>query len=249
MSEIAQSLNHDRTRRAPKAGQSNILDRAGLPLAMVAEQPVLESTANALLLQRALKRMMDIGMALSALIVLSPLLIFVAVWIKSSSKGSVLIRQVREGKHGKAIGVYKFRTMYIDRCDLSGVQQTVKDDPRITPLGKVLRRRNIDELPQLLNILMGDMSVVGPRPHVFGQLAAGRPYRELVPYYGLRHEMRPGLTGWAQAHGLRGPTDDPALARARIEHDLAYIANFSLFLDIKILVLTFIREVRGGKGF
>jgi lipopolysaccharide/colanic/teichoic acid biosynthesis glycosyltransferase len=139
--------------------------------------------------------------------------------------------------------------MRTDMCDASGVAQTVQNDPRITRIGAILRRTNLDELPQLLNVLKGDMSLVGPRCHAIGMLAAGMVYEELVPEYHYRHLVRPGITGLAQMRGLRGPTDRAAKARARIASDLFYVENFSVFLDIRIIVGTFISEMRGGNGF
>jgi lipopolysaccharide/colanic/teichoic acid biosynthesis glycosyltransferase len=118
----------------------------------------------------------------------------------------------------------------------------------VTPVGRFLRRTSLDELPQLVNVIVGDMSLVGPRPHVEGMLAAGVDYAELVPYYNLRHVMRPGLSGWAQANGLRGPTDSAEAARARIDHDVAYIQNFSIWLDLKIIWLTLVKEFVTGSG-
>jgi polysaccharide biosynthesis protein PslA len=125
----------------------------------------------------------------------------------------------------------------------------VKNDPRVTRVGAFLRRSNIDELPQLLNVLKGDMSVVGPRCHAIGMRAGGMLYEELVPEYHHRHAMRPGITGLAQMRGLRGPTDRPAKARARIASDLHYVENFSLLMDIRIIIGTLISELNGGKGF
>jgi lipopolysaccharide/colanic/teichoic acid biosynthesis glycosyltransferase len=129
------------------------------------------------------------------------------------------------------------------------VNQTIKGDPRITKVGAFLRRTNLDELPQIYNVLRGDMSLVGPRCHAIGMLAGGVLYEELVPEYHDRHSMRPGLTGLAQMRGLRGPTDKPAKARARIASDLRYVENFSLLLDVKILIWTIVNEMRGGQGF
>jgi lipopolysaccharide/colanic/teichoic acid biosynthesis glycosyltransferase len=196
-----------------------------------------------------LKRIFDIAVSLIALIVLSPLLIIVAIMISLESPGPALFVQTRWGKHCQKIKVYKFRSMRLDSCDISGVAQTVKDDPRVTPLGAILRKTNIDELPQLLNVLKGDMSLVGPRCHAVGMLAAGIPYEQLVPHYHRRHVMKPGITGLAQMRGLRGPTDRPSKARARIASDLYYIDNFSIWLDIRILIGTVLAELRGGKGF
>jgi lipopolysaccharide/colanic/teichoic acid biosynthesis glycosyltransferase len=144
--------------------------------------------------------------------------------------------------------ILKFRTMYVDRGDTTGVKQTVDGDARVTPLGRFMRQRSLDELPQLLNVLFGTMSLVGPRPHVAGQLAAGRPCAEVIHYYELRHAMKPGLTGWAQVNGYRGPTDTITKAQARVDHDLAYIQNFTVLLDLKIIWRTFWKEVVTGSG-
>ncbi|MFK0385390.1 sugar transferase [Agrobacterium sp. NPDC090273] len=199
--------------------------------------------------QFATKRAIDIAGASIALMALAPVLLTVAALVKIDSKGPVLFSQIRWGMNGRRIRVYKFRSMRTDLCDASGVAQTVKDDPRVTRIGAILRRSNIDELPQLLNVLKGDMSLVGPRCHAIGMLAAGRLYEDLVPHYHLRHRMRPGITGLAQMRGLRGPTDRSDKARARIVSDLYYIDNFSVWLDIKIMIGTVISELRGGKGF
>jgi lipopolysaccharide/colanic/teichoic acid biosynthesis glycosyltransferase len=200
-------------------------------------------------LQLAVKRAMDVGGATVALIALSPVLLTVAALVRIDSPGPVLFSQVRWGQNGQKIRVYKFRSMRTDLCDATGVAQTVKNDPRITRVGAILRRTNIDELPQLINVLGGDMSLVGPRCHAIGMLAAGKLYEDLVPEYHRRHSMRPGITGLAQMRGLRGPTEKADKARARVASDLHYVDNFSLWLDIKIMVGTVISEIRGGKGF
>lgn len=195
------------------------------------------------------KRALDIAAAGSALIILLPLFLAVALLIRLDSPGPVLFTQVRWGKDCRKIRVFKFRSMRTDLCDATGVQQTVKGDPRITRIGAILRKTNIDELPQLLNVLFGDMSLVGPRCHAIGMQAAGMLYEELVPEYHLRHQVRPGMTGLAQVRGLRGPTDRPGKSRARIACDLHYVQNFSFWLDLKIIFGTIITELRGGKGF
>ena len=195
------------------------------------------------------KRVLDISVSLMALIALAPLLLAVAVLIKLDSPGPVLFRQTRWGKNCSKIRVYKFRSMRTDLGDATGVAQTVKNDPRITKIGAILRKTNIDELPQLLNVLKGDMSLVGPRCHAVGMLAAGIPYEDLVPDYHRRHMVKPGMTGLAQMRGLRGPTDRPGKARARIACDLHYIDKFSVWFDIRIMVGTVVSELRGGKGF
>lgn len=178
-----------------------------------------------------------------------PVLIVTAIAICLDSEGPALLRQDRYGASGKIIRIFKFRSMYIELGDVTGICQTVQDDPRITRVGRVIRRFNIDELPQLLNVVIGDMSLVGPRCHAIGMLAAGVPYEELVPNYHRRHAMRPGLTGLAQMRGWRGPTDTAAKARARINSDLYYVDNFSIILDLYILVKTLRNEIVNPKGF
>jgi lipopolysaccharide/colanic/teichoic acid biosynthesis glycosyltransferase len=197
----------------------------------------------------AVKRMLDIVISATALVTLAPLLLLIAALIRYDSKGPVLFTQARWGKNGKVIKVFKFRSMYTELCDQSGVTQTLANDPRVTRLGAVLRKTNIDELPQLLNVLRGDMSLVGPRCHAIGMLAVGQLYEDLVPEYHERHVVRPGLTGLAQMNGFRGPTDTEYKARTRVAHDLHYISNFSLLLDLRIMVGTLINEIRGGTGF
>ncbi len=200
-------------------------------------------------LQFAIKRAIDIAVSFTALLILLPLLLAVAAWIRLDSPGPALFTQVRWGKDCRKIRVYKFRSMRSDLGDATGVTQTVKNDPRITRIGALIRKTNIDELPQLLNVLKGDMSLVGPRCHAIGMLAAGVPYEELVPDYHRRHCVKPGMTGLAQMRGLRGPTDRTGKARARIACDLYYIENFSLLLDLKIMFGTVLAEMRGGEGF
>ncbi len=198
--------------------------------------------------QFAAKRVLDITGALAALIFLAPLFLLVCIVIKATSKGPVLFSQPREGKDGRFFTAYKFRSMYTDRCDLSGVAHTAKDDPRVTPVGRFLRRTSIDELPQLLNVLRGDMSLVGPRPHVPGMLAAGVPYAEAVPYYDMRHKVLPGITGWAQVNGARGRIETMEQACQRIDCDIAYVQNFSVLLDLRILWMTIVSEFFTGSG-
>ncbi len=198
--------------------------------------------------QLALKRLMDIVGSLAGIILLGPLLMTLAVLVKAGSSGPMFFRQQRTGLDGRPFEILKFRSMYIDRCDVSGVTQTVRDDPRVTPIGRIMRRTNLDELPQLFNVLRGDMSLVGPRPHVPGMLAAGMLYEDLVPGYAHRHRMRPGITGLAQVRGLRGPTTDRQPAIDRVASDLTYVREFSIWLDVKILVRTIVSEIKGGTG-
>lgn len=195
------------------------------------------------------KRIFDISSATIGLVLLLPLLLLIACAVKLTSKGPVFFRQERQGLNGRPFPVFKFRTMYSHLCDQSGVEQTVKDDPRITLVGRFLRRSNFDELPQLLNVIRGEMSLVGPRPHAAGMLAAGQPYEEFDPRYKNRLKVRPGITGLAQVNGFRGETRDAFAARMRLEYDLQYIDTQSLWLDVKIIALTFLREFVGGKGY
>lgn len=199
--------------------------------------------------QLAVKRMIDVAASAMALVLLLPLFAVVAALIKLESPGSVLFTQTRWGQGGSRIRVFKFRSMRNDLCDVSGVAQTVEGDPRVTRVGKLLRRTNVDELPQLINVLIGEMSLVGPRCHPIGMLAAGVPYEVLVPTYHERHVVKPGITGLAQVRGYRGPTTRKSRARARIYSDLYYVRNFSLLLDFKILFWTVSSELKGGTGF
>jgi lipopolysaccharide/colanic/teichoic acid biosynthesis glycosyltransferase len=199
--------------------------------------------------QLILKRAVDVVVSLGALLVLSPLFLVIALAIKFTSPGPVLFRQVRWGLDERTFEVLKFRSMRLDECDTSGVAQTVENDPRLTLVGSWLRKSNIDELPQLFNVLKGEMSLVGPRCHPVGMLAGGKLYEELVRNYHQRHRMRPGITGLAQVRGLRGPTVQGSKARQRIVCDLYYIQHFSLWLDVKIIVRTMRNELFGGTGF
>lgn len=199
--------------------------------------------------QLVAKRMFDVGASMVALLILLPFFLFLALLIKLDSKGSVFFQQVRWGINGRKIKVLKFRSMHSDLGDPTGVRQTVRNDPRITRIGAILRRTNLDELPQLLNVIRGDMSLIGPRCHAVDMLAAGKLYEDLVPEYHTRHVMRPGITGLAQMRGWRGPTDRAREARARIACDIYYVHNFNLWLDVKIFFGTLASELRGGTGF
>lgn len=196
-----------------------------------------------------LKRTYDLSVASIALFLLAPFFLITAVVIRATSPGPVFFRQDRHGVHGELFSIYKFRTMRSDVCDNSGIAQTVKDDPRVTPIGRLLRKTSFDELPQILNILKGEMSVVGPRPHVPGMLANNMPYEKFDPRYQLRHVAKPGLTGLAQVRGFRGETSTPHQAFMRLECDLEYIKDQSLWLDIKITFRTFWNEFFSGTGY
>lgn len=189
------------------------------------------------------KRAIDIFGASFGLLALFPLLLAVALWIALSDRGPVLFRQTRLGRNGQTFKLLKFRSMHADRCDAAGLAEVTANDNRVTRIGAFMRRTSIDELPQLINVLRGDMSLVGPRPHVPDMRAAGMDYALLAPHYAFRHAMRPGLTGWAQCHGFRGPTTDQIKALKRIGHDFAYVQNFSLWLDARIVWKTLASEL------
>jgi Undecaprenyl-phosphate glucose phosphotransferase len=178
------------------------------------------------------------------LVLLAPVMALIALLIKLESRGGVLFTQERFGFNNNIIHVLKFRTMYAHCCDLGGAQRTVQNDPRVTPLGRILRSLSLDELPQLFNVLKGDMSLVGPRPHALPMVVDTRLYCDAVEKYAHRHRVKPGLTGWAQVNGCRGEIDTIEKARARVEYDLSYIEEWSPWLDLKILALTAITLLR-----
>ena len=169
------------------------------------------------------------------LVLTLPLMVAIAVAIRLDTPGPALFRQTRRGLNNRPFGILKFRTMvFVPGPELT-VPQAWRRDPRVTRVGRVLRRTSLDELPQLFNVLKGEMSLVGPRPHA---LAHDARYAALIDGYAERHRVPPGITGWAQVHGYRGETDTLEKMQHRVDHDLAYIANQSLLLDLKILVLT-----------
>ncbi|GJD50947.1 hypothetical protein OPKNFCMD_3697 [Methylobacterium crusticola] len=184
-------------------------------------------------LEVAAKRVFDVVLASAALVALSPVLVLIAILIRLDSPGACLFRQKRHGFNQEAFSVLKFRSMRA--APDQAFRQATRGDDRITRIGRFLRRTNLDELPQLLNVIRGDMSLVGPRPHA---LAHDRSFERRIALYARRHNVRPGITGWAQVNGLRGETLTDADMRRRVEHDLHYIDNWSLWLDLKILVMT-----------
>jgi putative colanic acid biosynthesis UDP-glucose lipid carrier transferase len=182
----------------------------------------------------ALKRLSDVVLATLALLLLWPLMLGLAVAVRWDSPGPALFKQRRLGCNGQVIEVWKYRTMTVME-DGERIEQARQGDARITRLGRLLRRTSLDELPQFINVLQGRMSVVGPRPHA---LAHNEHYRRLVTGYMVRHKVRPGITGWAQVNGLRGETDTVDKMRRRIEHDLYYLQNWSLLLDVQVVLRT-----------
>jgi Undecaprenyl-phosphate glucose phosphotransferase len=187
---------------------------------------------------RVSKLVFDKAIAAAALILLAPVMAAVAVAIRLDSRGPILFRQKRYGFNNELIEVYKFRSMYTDLCDVNATKLVTKDDPRVTPIGRFIRKSSLDELPQLFNVLKGELSLVGPRPHALSAKAGGRLYDEVVEGYFARHKVKPGITGWAQINGWRGETDTPEKIRKRVEHDLYYIENWSVLFDLYILLKT-----------
>jgi putative colanic acid biosynthesis UDP-glucose lipid carrier transferase len=181
------------------------------------------------------KRIEDLALGTALLLFALPLMVAIAVAIRLDTPGPVLFRQRRRGRNDSSFDILKFRTMVYVPGPERTVPQARRHDPRVTRVGRVLRRTSLDELPQLFNVLKGEMSLVGPRPHA---LAHGERYGALIVGYADRHRVPPGITGWAQVHGYRGETDTLEKMQHRVDHDLAYIANQSLLLDLKILVLT-----------
>ncbi len=179
------------------------------------------------------------SIALAALILLGTLMLLVAGWIRLDSPGPVLFRQRRVGLGGREFAMFKFRTMVADHeADAPGWRQATRGDARVTRVGAFLRRTSFDELPQLFNVLRGEMSLVGPRPHAPGTCAAGRPFETVVPFYPARHRVRPGMTGLAQVRGWRGETDTEEKIICRVQSDLEYIGRWSVWLDLGLLVRT-----------
>jgi putative colanic acid biosynthesis UDP-glucose lipid carrier transferase len=192
-----------------------------------------------------IKRLSDVVLASLILFLLAPLLVLIAIAVKLTSPGPVIFRQRRYGLDGEEITVYKFRSMTV--CEDGGnIRQAQKGDQRLTAIGGFLRKSSLDELPQLINVLQGRMSIVGPRPHA---VAHNEMYRKLIKGYMVRHKVRPGMTGWAQVNGLRGETETLDKMQARIEHDLEYLRNWSLRLDLYIIVKTFFVVLRDQHAY
>ena len=189
----------------------------------------------------AVKRAMDIAAALGLIAFISPLLAIIAIAVRVDSPGPSLFQQTRNGRHNKPFTIYKFRTMYVDD-ESDAVTQAVPGDARVTRVGRFLRRSSLDELPQLFNVVLGDMSIIGPRPHVVSQ---NEYYKKLIDEYDRRTDMRPGLTGLAQIHGLRGPTPTVELMAARVKKDIEYIRSWSIWTDLGILAKTCMVVVTG----
>jgi Undecaprenyl-phosphate glucose phosphotransferase len=247
--EFLIAINYDQLPMLPVLCQ--FLRQTPLPIRLLPDPTIADLVSRALvpagatvaieiqriplsLFERAQKRCLDLGVAAVALLLLAPFLIGSAVLVKLDSPGRVIFRQARRGFNGRQFNILKFRSMTtLDNGDC--IQQATRDDARVTRVGKTLRKTSVDELPQLWNVLRGDMSLVGPRPHA---LAHDNYYDKIIGKYAYRHHVKPGLTGWAQIHGLRGETPTIDLMEKRVEYDVWYISNWSIWLDIRILVRT-----------
>jgi len=207
--------------------QGRLQDMNGVPVVGICETPFTGTN-------ELVKRASDLVIASLIVVLISPLLLAIAIGVKLSSPGPVLFRQRRNGLDGHEIVVYKFRSMRTLE-DGAVVRQATRNDPRVTPFGAFLRRTSFDELPQFFNVLQGTMSIVGPRPHA---VTHNKEYRQIIKAYMVRHKVKPGITGWAQVNGQRGETDTVEKMRTRVEYDLEYLRNWSLGLDLKIIVQT-----------
>jgi putative colanic acid biosynthesis UDP-glucose lipid carrier transferase len=217
--------------------QGRLVEINGMPALSVCDTPFHGIDA-------VLKRASDLIIASIGLVVICPLMLAIAAMVKLTSKGPVFFRQRRYGLNGEEILVYKFRSMKTTE-DGPIIVQATKEDPRVTPFGRFIRKTSLDELPQLFNVLQGKMSLVGPRPHA---IAHNEMYRKLISGYMIRHKVRPGITGLAQVNGLRGETETIEKMRERVRYDLEYLRHWSPWLDIKILVRTLGLMIRGSKS-
>lgn len=207
--------------------QGRLEDMNGVPVVGICDTPFTGTNLLA-------KRVSDIVLAALILVLISPIMLLIAIGVKLSSPGPAIFKQIRNGLDGERITVYKFRSMRaLDNGAV--VKQATRDDPRITPFGAFLRKTSLDELPQFINVLQGRMSIVGPRPHA---VAHNEEYRKLIKAYMVRHKVKPGITGWAQVNGYRGETETLEKMQARVEFDLEYLRNWSLGLDLQIIVRT-----------
>lgn len=218
--------------------QSRTMNLMGVPVVAMCETPFYGYRG-------IVKRLTDLALTLPILLVALPIMLIVAFMVKLTSPGPAIFRQARYGLDGKKITVYKFRTMFVTENG-ADVAQARRDDPRVTPIGAILRKYSLDELPQLINVLQGRMSLVGPRPHA---VAHNEQYRRLIKGYMIRHKVRPGITGLAQVNGCRGETAELAQMEARVNYDLDYLRHWSPTLDLKILILTALRLFIDKKAY
>ncbi len=218
--------------------QSRTVEIKGVPVVAMCETPFYGYRG-------IMKRVTDLGFTLAILVFALPVMLVIALLVKLTSKGPAIFPQRRYGLDGRQITVYKFRTMYVTE-DGAHVSQARRNDPRITHLGGILRRYSLDELPQLINVLQGRMSLVGPRPHA---VAHNEQYRKLIKGYMIRHKVRPGITGLAQINGCRGETSELSQMEMRVHYDLDYLRHWSPSLDLRILILTAVRVFKDSKAY
>ena len=235
LDKIMHSLRHSvaNIRLLPDLMMYQILNHGmsvtvGIPMVDISISPMFGG-------RRIVKSVQDYVVASLALVLLSPFLLAIAIAIKLTSRGPVLFQQKRHGCNDEEILVYKFRSMNVHKEQHGHVTQATRGDTRLTPIGSFLRKTSLDELPQFINVLQGKMSVVGPRPHA---LKHNNDYVKLIPQYALRHKVKPGITGWAQICGYRGETDTLDKMEGRVKHDIYYMENWSLWMDLKIIALT-----------
>jgi Undecaprenyl-phosphate glucose phosphotransferase len=211
--------------------QRQVVLLGDLPMMTLFERPISG-------FDQIVKKAEDMILAVVILAAVSPILLLAAIAIRLDSKGPIFFRQEREGFNNRRFFIWKLRSMYVDDSQFDQITQATRRDPRITPVGRVLRRLSIDELPQLFNVLAGEMSIVGPRPHAPSTRAGDRIFSEVVATYASRHKVKPGMTGWAQVNGWRGETDTEEKLVKRLEYDLFYIENWSVMLDLYIILKT-----------
>ncbi len=217
---------------------THLLDINGIPAVSIYENPVSG-------LRSVVKRLEDIVLSTIILAIIAIPMVFIALAVKLTSKGPIIFKQTRYGLDGKEIKVWKFRTMNVMENG-AAFRQATRNDPRITPVGGILRKLSLDELPQFFNVLGGSMSIVGPRPHAVAQNEA---YRNTIRGYMLRHKTKPGITGWAQVNGFRGETDNLEKMRKRVEYDIEYIRRWSLFFDLRIILMTIVKGFTGENAY
>ena len=223
---------------------------ASRPVVLLGEMPVMTLFERPISgIDAWLKALEDRALGAIALVLAAPVLALVAVAIKLDSKGPVLFRQPREGFNNRPFFVYKFRSMYHDRSEMHEIRQAQRGDLRVTRVGRVIRALSLDELPQLFNVMQGNMSLVGPRPHAASTRAGGRLFSDVVSSYAARHKVKPGITGWAQVCGWRGETDTEDKLVKRFEHDLYYIENWSIWFDLYIMLRTGVALVTPRNAF
>jgi Undecaprenyl-phosphate glucose phosphotransferase len=233
---VAPDLRHF---RSPNASYREV---GGVEMLQVLDRPISGWS-------HILKTIEDRILALFFILFTGPLMLLIALAIKIDSRGPVFFRQARYGFNDTLISVWKFRTMYTDMADADCEVQTIRDDPRITRVGRLLRRTSMDELPQFFNVVAGDMSVVGPRPHAMATKVQGALFADIVDRYAARHRVKPGITGWAQVNGWRGETDTVEKLQNRIEHDLYYIDHWSIWFDLMIILRTVVVLLRDENAY